>query len=113
MPDIVLAVYGIRIRLQDAQETRKHAWQSVCTQHPGSTCWVVSHQGDVNSAVLSWLLGPDLDSHRGLHNRLWGHVCKDLEGPCHLQKCKDEEEGNESFRFIWLCLFDFSCVNRH
>lgn len=85
----------------------------VCTQHLGSTCWVVSHLDDVNSAVLSWLLGPDLDSHRGLHNRLWGHVCEDLEGPCHLQKRKDEEEGNESFHVIWLCSFDFSCVNRH
>lgn len=61
---------------------------------------------------LSWLLGPDLDSHRGLHNRLWGHVCKDLEGPCHLQKCEDEEEGKESPCFGWLCSLGFSGVNR-
>lgn len=63
---------------------------------PRFHCQVVSHLGNVNSPVFSWLLGPDLDPHRGLHNCLWGHVCKDLESPCHLQKCKDEEEGNQS-----------------
>lgn len=58
------------------------------------------HLGDVNASVFSWPLGQDLDSHRGLHNCLWGDVCKDMEGPRHLQKCENEEEGNLLFQGI-------------
>ena len=54
------------------------------------------HLGDVNVSVFSWPVGQDLDSHRGLHNGVWGNVCKDMEGPRHLQKCENEEEGNHS-----------------
>lgn len=39
------------------------------------------------------LIGADMDPHCWIHNSLWRHVCQDLEGARHLQKCKDEEEG--------------------
>lgn len=43
----------------------------------------------------SVLIGSDMDPHCRIHNCFWSHVCQDLEGACHLQKCEDEEEGIE------------------
>lgn len=48
--------------------------------------------------------GQDLDPHCGLHNCLWGHVCQDLEGSCHLQECEDEEEGMHTYLGDHQCL---------
>lgn len=39
------------------------------------------------------LIGTDMDSHCWIHHSFWSHVCQDLEGARHLQKCEDEEEG--------------------
>lgn len=36
-----------------------------------------------------------MDPHCRIHNCFWSHVCQDLEGARHLQKCEDEEEGIE------------------
>ena len=55
------------------------------------------HLEDIHACAFSWPLGQDLDSHRGLHDRLRGHVCEDMEGPRHLQKRENEEEGNHPF----------------
>lgn len=63
------------------------------------------HLGGVNASVFSCSLGQDLDSHRGLHHCLWGNVCKDMEGPRHLQKCENEEEGNPSFCYRVFAMF--------
>lgn len=70
------------------------------------------HLADVNACVFSWPLGQDLDSHRGLHNRLWGHVRQDLEGARDLQKCENEEEGNHPFRFRASAVFTSHLSNK-
>lgn len=41
------------------------------------------------------LIGAYMDPHCWIHNSFRRHVCQDLEGARHLQKCQDEEEGNE------------------
>lgn len=38
-------------------------------------------------------IGSNLDPHCWIHNCVWSHVCQDMEGACHLQKCENEEEG--------------------
>lgn len=38
-----------------------------------------------------------MDPHCWIHNSFRSHVCQDLEGTRHLQKCEDEEEGIEKY----------------
>ncbi len=47
--------------------------------------------------LLFFLIGSDMDPHCWIYNCFWRHVCQDLEGARHLQKCQDEEKGNAKY----------------
>lgn len=75
--------------------------------------------------VLRYLIGrknglffvsdPDMDSYSGLYDCIWGNVCKNMESPRNLQKCKNEKKGEGFFlkkivlfTHVWLLLLFLS-----
>lgn len=58
---------------------------------------ITSLRHDTISCLTVVLIGSDVDPHCWIHNSFRSHVCQDLEGTRHLQKCEDEEEGIEKY----------------